>query len=78
MSDAELKRLVRTIVAADDAVVFALLATKPGLVKAHFEDGATRQTAKPYHIDEIGHYVYSATPRCTSRLPPTGKRSRGN
>ena len=59
MSVAELKRLVRTIVAADDAVVFALLATKPGLVKAHFEDGATRQIAKPYHIDEIGHYVYS-------------------
>src|SRR5262245_36258763 len=59
MSDAQLRRLVRTIVAADDAVVFALLATKPGLVKAHFEDGATRQIAKPYHIDEIGHYVYS-------------------
>src|SRR5215831_12373348 len=53
MSDAQLRRLVRTIVAADDAVVFALLATKPGLVKAHFEDGATRQIAKPYHIDEI-------------------------
>src|SRR5262249_52536735 len=59
MSDAQLRRLVRTIVAADDAVVFALLATKPGLVKAAFEDGATRQMAKPYHIDEIGHYVYS-------------------
>lgn len=59
MSDAELKRLVRTIVAADDAVVFALLATKPTLVRAHFEDGATRQIARPYYIDEIGHYVYS-------------------
>ena len=59
MSDTQLRRLVRTIVASDDAVVFALLATKPGLVKAHFEDGATRQIAKPYHIDEIGHYVYS-------------------
>ena len=32
---------------------------KPGLAKAHFEDGATRQMAKPYHIDRIGHYVYS-------------------
>src|SRR6516164_3819291 len=58
-SDAELKRLVRTIVAADDAVVFALLEKKPRLAKAHFEDGATRQMAKPYHIDKIGHYVYS-------------------
>jgi hypothetical protein len=59
MSDAELKRLVRTIVAADDAVVFSLLATKPTLVRAHFEDGATRQIARPYHIDEIGYYIYS-------------------
>jgi hypothetical protein len=59
MSDAELKRLVRTIVSADDAAVFALLERKPGLAKAHFEDGATRQMAKPYHIDKIGHYVYS-------------------
>jgi hypothetical protein len=57
MSDAELKRLVRRIVAADDSVVFALLATKPTLVRAHFEDGATRQIARPYHIDEIGHYI---------------------
>jgi ankyrin repeat protein len=59
MSDAELKRLVRSIVTADDAVVLALLATKPTLVRIHFEDGATRQIARPYHIDEIGHYIYS-------------------
>jgi hypothetical protein len=59
MSDAELKRLVRTIVAADDAAVFALLERKPGLAKAHFEEGASRRMAKPYYIDEIGHYVYS-------------------
>jgi ankyrin repeat protein len=65
MCDAELKRLVRTIVAADDAVVFALLATKPTLVRAHFEDGATRQIARPYYIDEIGHYVYSGAQAAT-------------
>jgi hypothetical protein len=59
MPDAELMRLVRTIVAADDAAVFGLLATNPALAKAHFEGGATRGMAKPYHIDEIGHYIYS-------------------
>ena len=59
MPDAELKRLVRRIVTADDAAVFALLAAKPGLVQAHFEYGATRQMAKPHHIGEIEHYVYS-------------------
>jgi hypothetical protein len=59
MSDAELMKLVRTIVAADDAVVFKLLATNPALAKARFERGATRQTAKPYFLDEIGHYIYA-------------------
>lgn len=59
MSDAELMKLVRTIVAADDAVVFKLLAAKPALAKSHFEHGATRQTAKPYFLDEIGHYIYA-------------------
>ena len=45
MSDTELMKLARKIVAADDAAVFELLATNPALAKTHFEDGATRQTA---------------------------------
>src|SRR5215467_14423372 len=73
MSDAQLRRLVRTIVAADDAVVFALLATKPGLVKAHFEDGATRQIAKPYHIDEIEPVMPPACLR-TAQMVETAPR----
>jgi hypothetical protein len=36
MSDAELKRLVRTIVAADDAAVFALLEKKAGIGESSF------------------------------------------
>ena len=59
MSDALLMKLVRTIVTGDHAAVLNLLASGPSLAKAHFEQGATRQTAATYHIDEIGHYVYS-------------------
>jgi hypothetical protein len=59
MSDTELMRLVRTIVAADNAAVFSLLKKNPELAKAHFEVGATRLTAKTHHIDEIGHYIYA-------------------
>jgi hypothetical protein len=59
MSDAALTSLARTIVAADEAAVSRLLATRPELAKAHFQRGATRQTAKPYFIDEIKHYIYA-------------------
>jgi hypothetical protein len=59
MPDAALMRLVRTIVAADDAIVLDLLATSPALAKSHFEQGATRQAAKVYRVEEIGHYVYA-------------------
>jgi hypothetical protein len=59
MSDTALMRLVRTIVAADDPTAFNLLATSPALATAHFEYGASRQSAMTYHIEEIGHYVYA-------------------
>lgn len=58
MSDAALMRLVRSIV-ADDPVALNLLASNPGLARAHFEVGATRQSAKAYHLDEVGHYIYA-------------------
>ena len=58
MSDAALMRLVRSIV-ADDPAALNLLASNPGLARAHFEEGATRQSAKAYHLDEIGHYIYA-------------------
>jgi hypothetical protein len=51
-------RLVRSIV-ADDPVALNLLASNPGLARAHFEVGATRQSAKAYHLDEVGHYIYA-------------------
>jgi hypothetical protein len=59
MSDTELMKLVRTVVAADDAGVFKLLAANPTLANAHFERGATRQIEKPYFLHEIGHYIYA-------------------
>jgi hypothetical protein len=59
MGDAELMKLARAIVAAEDAVIYNLLATNPALAKAQFESGATRQTAKSFHIDGIGHYIYA-------------------
>jgi ankyrin repeat protein len=59
MPDAKLMKLVRTIVTGGNAAVYDLLATSPELAKAHFERGATRQIAKTYHIEEIGHYVYA-------------------
>src|SRR5437588_792564 len=58
MSDAALMRLVRSIV-ADDPAALNLLASNPGLARAHFEVGATSQSAKAYHLDEVGHYIYA-------------------
>lgn len=57
--DAALTRLVRAIVAADDAAVSGLLAASPALAKAQFEQGASRQTATAYFLDAIGHYLYA-------------------
>jgi ankyrin repeat protein len=59
MSDDALMTLVMTIVAADDAAVFGMLARNPALARTHFKQGATRQTARTYQIEEIGHYVYA-------------------
>jgi hypothetical protein len=59
LSDAELMKLARTVVAADDATVFRLLATNPVLAREYLGGGASRQTAKSYFIDEIGHYIYA-------------------
>jgi hypothetical protein len=59
MSDDELMTLVMTIVAADDAAVFGMLARNPALARTHFKQGATRQMARTYQIEEIGHYIYA-------------------
>jgi hypothetical protein len=57
--DAALMALVRAIVAGDTATAFELLVASPALATAHLDEGATRQNATAYYLDEIGHYVYA-------------------
>jgi hypothetical protein len=58
-SDSALLQLVRAIVAGDATAVSRLLAASPGLARACFVEGATRQSPKPHFIDEIKCYVYA-------------------
>ena len=57
-SDAALMALVRAITVGDTATASRLLAASPALARARAEKGATRQEAKEYFLDEIGHYLY--------------------
>jgi ankyrin repeat protein len=51
--------LVQAIVTGDSTNALRLLAESPGLARARFEEGATRQAPQQYFIDEIGRYVYA-------------------
>ena len=57
--DRELMALVRAIITAEAANAVRLLDDSPALASASFEAGATRQTAKPYFLHEIGRYIYA-------------------
>jgi ankyrin repeat protein len=57
--DSALLALLRAIAAGNAADVSRALAASPDLAKAHLAKGATRERAKPYFLDEIGHYVYA-------------------
>jgi hypothetical protein len=58
-SDLALWKLVGAIVAGDAVAVSKLLAASPSLAAACFHQGATRQAAKTYFLDQIGRYVYA-------------------
>ena len=59
-SDAALMRLITAIVADDATTVSTLLAASPVLAVTHVKlPDATRQTARDYFFDDIGHYVYA-------------------
>jgi ankyrin repeat protein len=58
-ADSALMELVKAIAAGDTAAAHQLIAASPALASACFEKGATRQDAKPYYLDEIGHYVFA-------------------
>lgn len=59
MADSELRKLVDAIVADNSQLVARLLAAKPELASASFEDGASRQSPKPHYLEEIGTYIYA-------------------
>jgi ankyrin repeat protein len=56
--DAQLHRLIRATVAGHQEAVATLLAASSELATARVEGGATRQAAREWFLDEIGHYVY--------------------
>src|SRR5437016_6197592 len=57
--DAALMTLARAIIADDAVAVSAALAASPELVRARIRGGATRQSANPYFLVEIRHYLYA-------------------
>ena len=57
--DSALMALVRAVVTGDEANAAQLLAASPGLASARYEEGATRQRAEPYFLDEIKRWVYA-------------------
>jgi hypothetical protein len=52
-------RLVRAIVDCDGDAVARLLAGSRSLATACFETGASRATARPYFLAEVGRYIYA-------------------
>jgi len=58
-SDGDLRKLVDAIVSSDSTETIRLLEASPQLAVASFESGATRQTAKPCFLDQIGRYIYA-------------------
>ena len=59
MPDTALMKLIRSIVAGDDALAARLLTENPALARARFEQGATREAASDSWFEEITHYVYA-------------------
>jgi ankyrin repeat protein len=57
--EAPLMRLVRVIAAGETAKALQMLAGSPSLATAQLEQGATRQVATDYYLDDIPHYVYA-------------------
>jgi hypothetical protein len=51
--------LMRAVAKGDAATALRLLTASPALANARLQDGATRQAAKPYYLDEIEHYLYA-------------------
>jgi hypothetical protein len=59
VTDGDLRKMARAIVAGDLTGVAGLLGASPQLATACFRSGATRPAAKTYFLNEIGRYVYA-------------------
>jgi len=55
----DFETLLRTIAAGDSAGARALVAADPDLVRRAAAEGATRQSATPYFLDDVRHHVYA-------------------
>jgi ankyrin repeat protein len=56
---AALMELIQALTAGNIALASQLLSALPDLACATLEEGATRQNAKGYFFDEIGHHLYA-------------------
>jgi hypothetical protein len=56
--DHALMEFARAVVGGDVATASRLLTAAPDLARACLEQGAARQGAKEYYLDEIRHYMY--------------------
>jgi ankyrin repeat protein len=52
-------QLVRAVTAGDLSAASRMLADEPRLATAASGEGASRASAKPFYLDEIGHYLYA-------------------
>ncbi|MEP6714059.1 MAG: ankyrin repeat domain-containing protein [Terriglobia bacterium] len=57
LPDAELRKLVDAVIAADAATVSRLLAASPDLARARFQEGATRGNSQEFYLEQLGRYV---------------------
>jgi ankyrin repeat protein len=59
-SDTELMTFARAIAAGNSTLAMQMLQARPELARARLmAKGATRQTAKTYFLEQIGHYIYA-------------------
>jgi len=60
MADSEkaLWKLVEAIVEGDSEAVSRLLGASPELARASFQEGATRQSEKPFFLDRFPRYIW--------------------
>jgi hypothetical protein len=57
-SDPTLMEFIRILAAGESDRALEMLEQAPSLAIAVMHEGATRETAKPYYLGEIGHYGY--------------------